>query len=84
MVVPAAVAIATANPMGLIVVGAAKLYGENEWQERTLTVKPRRPPCAQRIQQCHLKAMSDKEREQVAPIVSRRLHRHQAVVRVVQ
>jgi len=29
MVVPAAVAIATANPIGLIVVGGAKLYGES-------------------------------------------------------
>jgi hypothetical protein len=28
MVVPAAVAIATANPIGLIVVGGAKIYGE--------------------------------------------------------
>ncbi len=28
MVVPAAVALATANPIGLIVVGGAKLYGE--------------------------------------------------------
>jgi hypothetical protein len=29
MVVPAAVAIATANPIGLVVVGGAKLYGES-------------------------------------------------------
>ena len=35
MVVPAAVAIATANPIGLIVVGGAKIYGETSGTERT-------------------------------------------------
>jgi hypothetical protein len=41
MVAPAAVAIATGNPLGLIVVGAMKVYGEASGKN---TLEPKRPP----------------------------------------